>query len=64
MSTYYYLYDPKEESVSPILHARQAWGSWTSEDDEELHKWIVKHRDNKPFIVDENFCYDKFDDDK
>ncbi len=53
MSTYYYLYDAREDSLSPILYAQQAWGMWIS-DDKELFDWLSTHSINNPFIVDEH----------
>ncbi|MBR1146655.1 hypothetical protein [Bradyrhizobium sp. AUGA SZCCT0431] len=57
MSTDYYLWCPKCEKISGILHAQQAWGSWTVREDprhQEVHNWIKDHRDHKPYLVDEH----------
>lgn len=53
MSTYYYLYDPKEKSLSPVFHAQQTWGSWTSES-ADVTLWLEEHRHNSPYVVDEH----------
>jgi len=52
MSTYYYLYCPKCEDISSMFHAQQAWGTWTKGDD--VDAWLYKHRDHKPYVVDEH----------
>jgi hypothetical protein len=63
MSTNYFLYDPVDKSVSPLLHAQQAWGSWTS-DREDITDWLSKHRRNKPYVIDEHSAEKEEDNDK
>jgi len=35
-----------------MFHAQQAWGTWTKGDD--VDAWLYKHRDHKPYVVDEH----------
>lgn len=50
MSTYYYVACPKCK-VKSIIHAQQAWGTWTKFEDNDF---MEEHRDHELVVVDEH----------